>query len=101
MSSNRLFCVFVVVALAVMAALTVRQAAVTTEVVSAAASHAASAPEHFSSESSANAAQCPFTQEERRSQHAVYLEEAGLWMPRTDGGYTGFEGGLLALRDCR
>jgi hypothetical protein len=101
MSSNRLFYVFVVVALAVMAALTVRQAVVTTEVVSAASSQAASAPEYLSSESNADAPQCPFTEEERRSLRAIYLKEAGIWAPRTDKGYTGVEGGLLALRFCR
>jgi len=101
MSSNRLFNAFVVVALVVMAALTIRQAVATTEVVSAASSQAASAPKHLYSESSADAPQCPFTEEERRSLRAVYLKDAGIWVARTDQGYTGFEGGLLALRFCR
>jgi len=101
MFSNRLFYVFVVVALVVMAGLTARQALATAEVVSAASSHAASVSEHLSSGNSADAAQCPFTKEERRSLRAVYLKEVGVWLPRTDKGYTGFEGGLLALRFCR
>ncbi len=100
MFSNRLFYVFVVV-LVVMAALTVRQAVATTAVVSAASGLAAGAPERASSGSSAEASQCPFTEEERRSLRAVYLEQAGIWAPRTDQGYTGYEGGLLALRFCR
>jgi hypothetical protein len=44
---------------------------------------------------------CPFTAEDRYTLESVYVEEAGVWLARTDRGYTGHEGGLLALRHCR
>jgi hypothetical protein len=44
---------------------------------------------------------CPFTAEDRFTLQAVYVEEAGVWLARTDTGYAGHEGGLLALSGCQ
>jgi len=57
MSSNRLFYVFVVVALVVMAGLTVRQALTTTQAVSAALSRAPDQPERAASSNAVNVTQ--------------------------------------------
>ena len=98
MSNNRVFNAFVVGALVVMAALTIRQVVATTEVVSAASGHATDVSQQ--QERSAEAPTCAFSEADRHSLTSVYVKEIGSWLPRTDSGFTGFEGGLLSLRDC-
>jgi hypothetical protein len=44
---------------------------------------------------------CPFTQEQIRSIHPVYIPEIGHNIPFTEDGPTGVEGGLYMLRYCK
>jgi KDPG and KHG aldolase len=43
---------------------------------------------------------CAFSPINRTTIRAVYVKEIGGWLPASDAGFTGFDGGLLALRDC-
>jgi hypothetical protein len=96
MLSNRLFNVLLALALVVVAAITLHQVGVTQQVV------AASQPMTRITEAgnAEETATCAFSDADRHSLHAVYVPEMGGWLPRTDSGFTGFEGGLLSLRDC-
>jgi len=90
MFKNRLFNVFVVVALVVLAALTIQQALETTRIVSAAGA--------------SESAPCAIPVVDRSSIHSEYVEEMGIWLPQSDSGPTGVDGGLLYLlsgyREC-
>lgn len=90
MKTNRLFNLFVVVALVVIAALTVREAAATVDLLSRSDANARSAPECSDLPS-------------RRSIHTKYVEGAG-WMTYSEDGPTGVDGGLIhlltAYREC-
>jgi len=83
MLRNYLFNVFIVLALVVMVVLTISQAIETTKVVSAASS-------------SSSEAYC-FSGMDRLSLTSQYVEEVGGWFPRTNSGFTGFDGGLIYL----
>lgn len=82
MIKNRIFNICVIAALAVMAALTIQGAIETTRVASAAGTEAAN---------------CIWLEVDRSSIHSVYLEEIGVSLPRSDSGYTGYDGGLIYL----
>jgi len=45
--------------------------------------------------------QCPFTPEQIRSIHSVFIPEIGHSIPFMKDGPTGVEGGLLMLRYCK
>ena len=90
MNKNRLSNLMVVVALAVMAALTISQVAATNRVVSAASGSGASV-------SIPPAEQCSAPDVDRSSIHSVYVKELGRWMTYTDQGPTGVDGGLIQL----
>jgi hypothetical protein len=45
--------------------------------------------------------ECPFTPEQIRSIHLVYVPEIGHSIPFTEDGPTGVEGGLYMLRYCK
>ena len=94
MLRTRLFNAFVCVALVVMAALTIRQVVGTTQVVSAAGPTMAESGQQALSPS---AAPCTLAVVDRSSVRAVYVKQIGSWLPRTDSGYTGVEGGALYL----
>lgn len=83
MIKNRLFNIFIIVALAVTVVLTISQAVETTKVVSAASV-------------SPDAAGC-FSAMNRLSLTSVYMKEIAGWFPRTNKGLTGVDGGLLEL----
>jgi hypothetical protein len=83
MLKNRLFNLVIGVTLLVITVLTISQAVETTKVVSAASG-------------SPDAAGC-FSAIDRLSLTSVYIKEVGGWFPRTDSGFTGFDGGLIYL----
>jgi len=100
MLRTRLFNVFVCVALAALAALTIRQVAGTTQIVSAAGP---TIVESGQQARSPDAAPCTLSVADRSSLRAVYVKQIGSWLPRTDSGFTGVEGGalyLLSQHDC-
>ena len=97
MSKNRLFNVFVVVVLVVMAALTLRQTVATAKVAAAASNPSLSSS--VQQGLSPDTLPCPFTAADRRSMRAVFVKEMGHSLPRDDQGYTGVEGGVLALHE--
>jgi hypothetical protein len=97
MKQNRLFNVFVVAALALMAALTIQGAIATTRVALAAgASDQALSP--------LAAPVCDFPSVERTSIRRVYVEQMNTWVTYTESGPTGVDGGLIHLlsgsQDC-
>jgi len=83
MLKNRLFNTFITIALVVTVVLTISQAIETTKVVSA-------------SSGSSYEAYC-FLGMDRLSLTSEYVEEVAGWFPRTDSGFTGFDGGLIHL----
>jgi hypothetical protein len=83
MLKDRLFHIFIGVALMVVIVLTISQAVETTKVVSAASV-------------SPGASGC-FSGMDRLSLTSVYMEEAKAWFPRTNKGLTGVDGGLIDL----
>ena len=84
MKTNRLFNLFIAVALVVIIALTIREAAATAGVVSQASS---------ASRSSVECASLP----SRYSIHSKYVEGLNAWVTYTDHGPTGVDGGLVEL----
>ena len=92
MNKNRIINFLLGLALVVTAAFTARQALATAETTSAGARPAASVSDE---------SLCPFTDEERASIRSVYIPESrGSWL-RSDTGFIGYEGGMLALLNCR
>ena len=83
MLRNNLFNVFIVIALVVMVVLTISQAIETSKVVAASAD-------------SSNEVYC-LSGMDHLSLTSVYVEETGGWYPRTNSGFTGFNGGLIHL----
>jgi hypothetical protein len=83
MIRNYLFNVFIVIALVVMVVLAISQAIETTKVVSAASG-------------ASNETYC-LSGMDRFSLTSVYIERVGGWYPRTNSGFTGFDGGLMHL----
>ena len=84
MSTNRLVLLFVVVALILVTALTVREALATAAVVSQSST---------AWRTSVECASLP----SRYSIHMDYMEEAGMSFIRTEDGPTGVDGGLVEL----
>ncbi|MCI0552610.1 MAG: hypothetical protein L0287_16790 [Anaerolineae bacterium] len=83
MLKNRLLNVVIVIALVVMVVLMISQTIEMAKVVSAASG-------------SPNEAYC-FSGMDRLSLTSVHVLEAGGWFPRTNSGFTGFDGGLIHL----
>ncbi len=94
MLKDRLFYVIVTMALLVMAALVITQSAATAKVVSDVAGQAAS------TSIQAGTAACPFSAQDVQSMRSEQVKDTGLWLPRTDRGFTGLEGGVLSLLNC-
>ena len=90
MTKNRLFNIFVLTALALMTALTI-QGAIETTAIARAAGQAEEQPRPL------DAARCIWSEVDRSSIRLVYLEEFGISLPRSDSGYTGYDGGLIYL----
>ena len=91
MSTHRLFNMFVVIAVIVIVALTVREAAATSSVVSKA-------------NGDQNLIECD-SLPSRYSIHSEYVKEMGVWMTYSEDGPTGVDDGLIQLlsnyRTCR
>jgi len=91
MSTHRLFNMFVVIAVIVIVALTVREAAATSSVVSKA-------------NADQNLIECD-SLPSRYSIHSEYVKEMGVWMTYSEDGPTGVDDGLIQLlsnyRTCR
>jgi hypothetical protein len=90
MNKSRFFYLLVALALVVTAALTARQAVLTAEAVIAGSPAA----------SQGSDVDCPVPDAERASIRAVHLPEANGSWPRSDAGFVGYDGGLLAVLDC-
>jgi hypothetical protein len=88
MTKTRIATVLIVAVLVAGLALTARPAFDTTRIVSAAR------------EATPTSA-CAFSDWDRHNISAVYLPEASAWFPYTGADFTGRDGGLLSLRDCR
>lgn len=85
MFKNRLFNVFIVIAVVIIVALTVREASATAAIISerdeakgAMTLECASLPTQYSI-------------------HTGYVQEADMWIARTENGPTGVDGGLIDL----
>ena len=90
MTKNRLFNLLVAAVLILMAALTIHGALENTEI-------AAAAGNSLESARPLEAANCIWSEVDRYSIRSVYLEEFGISLPRSDSGYTGYDGGLIYL----
>jgi hypothetical protein len=90
MIENRYFNVFVIAALAIMAALTIQGALETTRVAKAAGSADGQT-------SQLKVSSCIWSEIDRSSIRSVYLEDIGISLPRSSNGYTGYDGGLIYL----
>lgn len=98
MNKNRWFNWTIAVVLIALAVFTVRQVAFSAQVVSANADQAALVS---STAEPQNPSQCPFTPEQIRSIHPVFIKEIGHTLPYYSNGPTGLDGGLLMLRYCK
>ena len=90
MFKHRLFNILAIVALVVVTALTIQQALETTKVVHAAEIYG---QHNHSTEPSL----CSLSIVDRSSLHSVYIKQMGIWVPRTNAGPTGVDGGLIQL----
>jgi hypothetical protein len=88
MLKERMFFIAVAIALLVMAVLVINQTAATAKVATEVMGQSETAA-------------CPFSAEERASMRGEYDAEIGIWLPRTDRGFTGVDGGVLGLLNCR
>ncbi|MBN1450579.1 MAG: hypothetical protein JW963_06145 [Anaerolineales bacterium] len=98
MIKNRLSNAFIVVILILMVLFTIYGSLETNKVVFA-AEHS-NEPAYWS-----DAPECIWSEADRASIRSVYLEDIGISLPRTDSGYTGYDGGLIYLlseyRSCQ
>jgi hypothetical protein len=85
MFSNRLFNVFIVIAVVIIVALTVREASATAAIISE--------RDEAKGAMTLDCASLP----SRYSIHTRYVQEADMWIVRTENGPTGVEGGLIEL----
>jgi len=85
MFKNRLFNTLIAIALVIVIAFTVREAAATAEVIS-----------QSSSTKGAKTLECAELPS-RYSLRTEYVSEVGMWVPHTEGGPTGVDGGLIEL----
>jgi hypothetical protein len=85
MLRNRLFNALILAALVIVIAITVQEAAATATMMSEADSHKGGRTSECASLPS------------RYSLHTVYVEELGKWLPHTEEGPTGVDGGLIDL----
>jgi hypothetical protein len=90
MKKNRLFNVLLVATLFFMALLTIQGSLETVKVVMAASQ--SDNPVRWS-----DATKCILSEGDRFSIRSVYLEDVGISLPRTDSGFTGYDGGLIYL----
>jgi hypothetical protein len=93
MANNRFINLLIAIALVVLVGLTAREASATSAVIAA-------DPSHSNSRNAVACASLPA----RSSIHTVYEKETGTWLPYTEDGPTGIDGGLIQLlsdyRDC-
>lgn len=92
MSKERMIYIVVAVSLLVFAGLVIHQTNATAKVTSSDARILAPQP--------AAAEGCPFSAADLKSLRAEYQIDEGIWLPRTDRGAAGQEGGLSALGLC-
>lgn len=90
MKRNRLFNVFVTVALVLMAVLTIRGSLETTKVASAASGPDQALAPH-------NTPFCDNPAVRRSSIQRIYVGQMDTWLMYTDGGPTGVDGGLIHI----
>jgi len=90
MIKSRYFNIFIVAALAIMAVLTI-QGAIETTRVARAAGNAERNPHPLETTS------CIWSEIDRSSIRSAYLEDFGISLPRSNSGYTGYDGGLIYL----
>ena len=100
MNKNRWFNWVIGAVLISLAVLTVYQFVATAQVVSANAKQTEITAETNPTQSNPMV-ECPFTPEQIRSIHSVYIAEIGHNIPFTKDGPTGVEGGLYMLRYCK
>jgi hypothetical protein len=95
MKKNRFFNLIVIVSLAVMAVLTISQMTAANRLVSAASNDRAESSEPVAEEPcAASTTALPFI-------HMVYVERTGTWVPYTQDGPAGVDGGLIQLLNDR
>ena len=85
MSKNRLFNMWIIIAVVIVIAFTVREAAARAALVA-----------QTDSIKRAEALECT-NLPSRYSIHTVYVNELGMWLPYTEDGPTGIDGGLIYL----
>ena len=90
MIKNRLFNVFLIVVLIFMALFTIYGSVETNKV--ALAAEQSNVPFHWF-----DGGKCIWSELDRAAIRSVYLEDVGISLPRTDSGYTGYDGGLIYL----
>jgi hypothetical protein len=90
MIKSRYFNIFIVAALLIMAALTI-QGAIETTRVAMAAGNTGGNPHPL------EATNCLWSEIDRSSIRSVYLDNFGVSLPRSNSGYTGYDGGLIYL----
>jgi hypothetical protein len=95
MYGTRLFNILVVVALVVVAVLTIQQAAGVAQVTSA-ASNPVLAASSIQDHTAPAGAQC-LQASAHRTVTAVYVKQMNQWLPHTDEGFTGVDGGLIYM----
>ncbi len=94
MSKNRLFVVLIVASLLTIASLLITQSLNTARVIAS----AQNLP--MTSTSSDTTSTCPYTPEELRSIHPVWVKEIGQWVMYSSHGPVGVDGGMEAVRSC-
>ena len=95
MKKNSLFSFAMILTLVMVAAFTINQVVAANRLVSAASSDG-TAPNHLLA-----GAPCSASDLDRSSIHVVYVEQFGAWMPSTNNGSIGMDGGLLELLSDR
>ena len=85
MFKDRLFNIFIVIAVVIIAALTVREASATAAIIS----------ERDEAKGAMNL-QCA-SLPSRYSSHTGYVQEADMWIVRAENGPTGVDGGMIEL----
>ena len=91
MTKNRMFYLLAVTALCAVAVLTAFQAVSAAELAAEASTAQTQA---------AGSPNCAFTAADGLSIEASYVAGGGGWLPQTDNGPTGVDGGLISLKDC-
>ncbi len=98
MFKNQFVLVVVGIALATLALFTLHQALATAQVVWAEKLPPVVTQTPLAVEAASS--RCPFSEAELQSLRLEYVKGIDRWMMRSDSGFLGYDGGLMALRDC-